>query len=77
MLNGHLATLNRFITRSTDMQAILPSLEEEWSRLLLERGMRDDFPRAEEVSDLTTGRDAVSLPRRLGVSCDHGLSSER
>ena len=36
------------------MQAFLPSLEEEWSRLSLERGMRDIFPRTEEVSGLAT-----------------------
>jgi len=39
-LNGHLTALNRFISRSTDkMQALLPSLEEEWGLLSLERGI--------------------------------------
>ena len=48
------------------------------------QGMQDGFPRAEKVSDLTTpsvkaflGRDAISLPHHLGVSCERGLSSGR
>ena len=36
------------------MQATLLSLEEEQNWLSLERGMRDNLPRIEEISDFTT-----------------------
>jgi len=36
------------------MQALPPSLEEEWSQLSLERGMQDIFPRTEEKYGLVT-----------------------
>jgi len=36
------------------MQAILPSLKEEWSWLPLERGMRDNLSRTKEIYDFTS-----------------------
>ena len=66
------------------VQTILSSLKEEWSRLLLERGMRDIFSGTEEVSGLTAPivktfleRDAISLSRGLGVSSERSPSSGR
>jgi len=64
------------------MQDLLPSLEEEWGRLPLERGMRDNLPRIGEISNFATPaikaflrRDTTSLPHLLGVSCERILGS--
>jgi len=35
------------------MQAIFPSLKEEWDQLLLERGMWDSHPRIEKILGCT------------------------
>jgi len=66
------------------MHAILPSLEEEWSKFPLERGMRYNLSRIEEVSDFTTPavkgflkRDTISLLYFLRVGDDRSLSSGR
>ena len=62
------------------MQALLPSLEEEWNRLPLEREMLDIFSRTEEVSGLVTPANKPFLGEMLylcltclRVSCEQSL----
>jgi len=57
-------------------------LEKNGADFRWEREMRDNLLRIEEVSDFIThtvkaflGRDAISLPRRLGVNCERSLGS--
>ena len=52
-------------------------------KISLEKGMRDSFPRSEEISGFTTTlvqahleRNIVPLSSCLGVSCEQGLIRE-
>jgi len=82
MLNGHVAALNRFISRSIDKcKPFFQALKKNEADFRWNEDC-ESFPRFEEISGFTTtlieahlGRNIVPLSSHLGVSCERGVDS--